>query len=161
MLADFLEEALLEQGHEVCGIASNVRDAVALARLKRPDVAVLDLQLSGNETGTDIVDRLMASGDLGRIGILYVTGETGFVHRDTCFGHACLHKPYSLAALEAAIRIVRDLACGRAVSQVPSHGIDLLAPPAASAPRRTGTSEHGGPALQPYSSVGFRHGASI
>jgi len=103
-----------------------VRDAVALARLKRPDVALLDLQLSANENGTDIVDQLIASGDLGRIGILYVTGEAGFVYRDACFGHACLQKPYSLTALEAAIQIVRDLACGSAVSKAPPHGIGLL-----------------------------------
>jgi hypothetical protein len=89
---------------------------------------MLDLQLSANETGTDIVDQLAASGDLGRIGILYVTGETGFAYQDEWLGHACLQKPYSLAALEAAIRIVRDIACGCVVSQTPPYGIGLLAP---------------------------------
>jgi len=70
MLADFLEEALLELGHDVCGVANTVAEAVALARLHRPDIAVLDMQLGGAELGTQIVDQLAASGDLGDTGIL-------------------------------------------------------------------------------------------
>ena len=45
MLADLLEAELLDQGHEVCGVATNVAEAVNLVRLHRPDIAVLDIAL--------------------------------------------------------------------------------------------------------------------
>ncbi|WP_428485574.1 response regulator [Rhodopila sp.] len=126
MLADFLEEALVEQGHDVCGVASNVRDAVELVRSRRPEVIVLDLQLGDNELGTDIVDQLMMLGDLGAIGVLYVSGDADRIRRDAPLGHACLNKPYSLDALEAALEIVLNIARGSTIAHVLPHGMELL-----------------------------------
>jgi DNA-binding response OmpR family regulator len=126
MLADFLEEAVAELGHTVCGMAGNVGEAVALTRSHHPDVAIIDMQLAGTERGSDIVDQLMASGDLGHMGILYVTGEADLVHREARFGHACLKKPYSLLTLEAALAIVRDIAVGCHFSDTLPHGMRLL-----------------------------------
>jgi DNA-binding response OmpR family regulator len=126
MLADFLEEAVVELGHSVCGVAGDVGQAVALARVHRPDVAVIDMQLAGAELGSDIVDQLMASGDLGCMGILYVTGEADQVFREARPGHACLRKPYSMHALEAALAIVRDIAIECRTSRALPHGMRLL-----------------------------------
>ncbi len=126
MLADSLADALLDDGHEVCGIASRVAEAVALARLHRPDVALLDMQLSKGEMGTDIVDRLAESNDLGCMGILYVTGGAGLVHQAAHHGHAILSKPYRLATLKAAIRAVAELARGHAMTGELPREVQIL-----------------------------------
>ncbi len=127
MLADFLEEAVAEFGHTVCGVAGSVSEAVALARKHHPDVAIIDMQLAGAELGSDIVDQLVASGDLGQTGILYVTGEAAdCVDREARFGHACLKKPYSLDTLETALAIVRDIAVGCQTSHTLPYGMRLL-----------------------------------
>lgn len=126
MLADCLGETLLDDGHMVCGITSSVAEAVALARRHRPDIAILDMQLRGGERGTQIADQLAESGDLGRTGILYVSGESDRVIRDARVGHACLNKPYSFSTLAAALRIVQEIARDGATSRELPRGMRLL-----------------------------------
>lgn len=126
MLADCLAEALLEDGHEVCGVATTVTEALALARLHRPAVGIFDMQLRANERGSDIADQLAESGDLGDMAILYVTGEAERVHQEARIGHACLNKPYTLAALGTAIEIVREIALKGGTSRPLPRGLQLL-----------------------------------
>jgi DNA-binding response OmpR family regulator len=126
MLADCLAEALLDDGHEVCGVAATVAEALALARRHRPDVAILDMQLRGKERGSDIADQLAESGDLGDTGILYVTGETERVHQEARIGHACLNKPYGFATLRTALEIVREIALKGSTSRPLPRGLQLL-----------------------------------
>jgi CheY-like chemotaxis protein len=126
MLADCLAEALVADGHVVCGVASTVAEAVALARLHHPDVAILDMQMRGKERGIDIADQLAESGDLGRTGILYVTGEAERVHREARVGHGCLNKPYSNVALNSSLEIVREIALEGSTSRPLPRGLQLL-----------------------------------
>jgi two-component system, response regulator PdtaR len=44
LLADMLEEALIERGYDVCGIANTVEKAVELFDRHNPDLAVLDIR---------------------------------------------------------------------------------------------------------------------
>jgi CheY-like chemotaxis protein len=128
MLADCLAEALLDDGHVVCGVASTVAEAVALARQYRPDIAILDMQLRGRERGSDIADQLTESGDLGQTGILYVTGEAERVLREARVGHACLNKPYTLATLGTALAIVHEISHEGGTSRALPRGLQLLRP---------------------------------
>jgi DNA-binding response OmpR family regulator len=126
MIADFLEEVLQDLGHEVCGIARNVTEGVNLLRLHRPDVTVIDMQLGREESGTEIIDQLARTCDLGRMGILYVSGQACRVHNEARHGHACLSKPYSILSLEHSLSIVWDLARGYVPSQVMPRELGLL-----------------------------------
>lgn len=126
MLADCLAEALLEDGHVVCGVAATVAEAVALAREHRPDAAIFDMQLRGMERGSDIAEQLARSGDLGRTGILYVTGEAERVYQEARIGHACLNKPYTISSLNTSLEIVRELACEGRTSRPLPRGLQLL-----------------------------------
>ena len=72
MIADLLEDALITSGYEVCGIARTVDEAVALAALHKPDLAILDVRLAQGNRGPDIARRLSGRATLG---ILYATGE--------------------------------------------------------------------------------------
>ena len=126
MLADLLEDLLLHQGHEVCGVATNVADAVALVRLHRPEIAILDMKLRGVELGSDIVHRLAESDDLTGLGILYITGGPAFAQQRACIGHAYLQKPYSAATLAAALPIVQGIVRHGAAPGALPYGMQLL-----------------------------------
>ncbi|MDR3534819.1 MAG: response regulator [Rhodopila sp.] len=126
MLADSLVEGLLDEGHVVCGVAASVADGVTLARLHRPDIAILDMQLRGRERGSDIADQLAESGDLDHMGILYVTGEAGRGLQQARYGHACLHKPYSFTALNVALEVVRDIVLDGCTSRTLPQGLQIL-----------------------------------
>ena len=126
LLADVLAEALLCDGHVVCGVASTVAEAVTLARRHRPDVAVLDMQLRRGERGSDVAKQLADTDELGDIGILYVTGEVERVIQDARVGHAYLGKPYRLATMNAALEIVRDIATNGGTSHALPRGLKLM-----------------------------------
>jgi CheY-like chemotaxis protein len=134
MLADCLAEALISCGHVVCGIAATVGKAVALARLHRPDIAILDMQMRYGERGTDIATQLAESGDLGQMGVLYVTGSAERVHREARVGHACLGKPYTYTDLNIALDIVRDIAESGSSSRALPRKLQLLHRSFASSP---------------------------
>jgi len=125
MLADFSEEILVERGYEVCGIARTVAEAVALARLGRPDLVMLDLRLADGGLGTEVAAQLRAS---GKPGILYVTGNMSQVALTN--GDACLAKPYRSVDLVRGLEIVAGIvATGRAQPPFP-RGFHLLQPAA-------------------------------
>jgi DNA-binding response OmpR family regulator len=107
MIADLLEETLTLSGYEVCGIARTVDEAVALADLHKPDLAVLDVRLAHGNRGPDIARRLS---DRGTIGILYATGEDA--RRSTLTladGSAAITKPYQVEDVARALVIVREI----------------------------------------------------
>ena len=65
MIADVIEEALITNGYEVCGIAATVDEAVALGEKHKPDLAVLDVRLAKGGLGPDIARRLEQQGKNG------------------------------------------------------------------------------------------------
>ena len=46
MIADMLQELLVESGYEVCGIGRTVAESVALAQRHKPDLVVIDVRLA-------------------------------------------------------------------------------------------------------------------
>jgi len=134
MIADLVEEILIEHGYEVCGIARTVAEAVVLAQHDKPDLAVLDLRLADGDLGTDIEAQLLP---LGRIGVLYATGNISQVVLTTADGDACLSKPYRSADLLRGLEIVEEIvATGNALPPFP-QGFQVLSaatvPPAVAA----------------------------
>jgi DNA-binding response OmpR family regulator len=125
MIADLAEEILVEAGYQVCGIARTVPEAVALARQHKPDLAVLDLRLANGGLGTEIAAELLP---LGRLGVLYATGNASQVVLTTANGDACLSKPYSPTDLLRGLKIVAEIvANGKALSSFPK-GFQVLPP---------------------------------
>lgn len=123
MIADMTEEILVDGGYEVCGIARTVADAVALGRLHRPDLAVIDMRLAEGGLGTEIAAQWA---DLARIGILYATGNPVHLMHSGAVGVGCLAKPYSAADLERSLKIVSAVvATGTATAPFP-RGFQLL-----------------------------------
>ncbi len=73
LVALTIEDALLDGGWNVCGIADTAAGALDLARRHRPNLAVLDVRLAGGDDGVALAEALVL---LGPIGILFATGNT-------------------------------------------------------------------------------------
>jgi DNA-binding response OmpR family regulator len=125
MIADEIEDTLVENGYQVCGIARTVADMVALCRRFMPDLAIIDFRLADGGFGTDILPQLA---DLSRIGVLYATGNASQVMQIASNGDACLAKPYRSADLLRSLEVVRSIvATGQAVPPFP-RGLQVLTP---------------------------------
>jgi DNA-binding response OmpR family regulator len=105
MIADCLEEILVDAGYEVCGIAREVDEAIAMGKEHRPDLAVIDLRLAAGRYGTEVASVLCVGGGLG---VLYVTGNANHPMLVDAAGEGCMSKPYSAASILAALRIVSE-----------------------------------------------------
>jgi DNA-binding response OmpR family regulator len=106
LIADMLEEVLVANGYDVCGIARTVDHAVALGAQYRPDLAILDLQLADGGFGTEVAARLDRQ---NRPGILYATGRGARTVLMKASGEACLDKPYWSEDVVHALRIVEQM----------------------------------------------------
>ena len=123
MIADNAEEFLVRCGYEVCGIARTVDHAIDLGRRHKPDLILLDLRLADGGFGTEVAARLTA---LGRIGVLYATGNISQFPLDTTDGDAYIVKPYSCADLVRSLEIVSEVVTtGRASPPFP-RGFRML-----------------------------------
>lgn len=106
MIADMIEETLVANGYEVCGLAATVREAVALGRERRPDLAIFDMRLADGGLGTEIIALLP---DAARIGVLYASGNINQVI-EMADRDACIVKPYRMEDLLRALEIVAGIA---------------------------------------------------
>jgi DNA-binding response OmpR family regulator len=131
MIADAAEHILVQHGYDVCGSARTVADAVALIRMHKPDLAVIDMRLADGGLGSEIAAQL---GAFGRPGILYATGNTSRTVLSAVHGDACLVKPYSFADLLRGLEIVAAIvATGKASPPFP-RGFQLLPAAATASP---------------------------
>jgi two-component sensor histidine kinase/DNA-binding response OmpR family regulator/putative methionine-R-sulfoxide reductase with GAF domain len=106
MMADMLEDLLVIDGYEVCGIANTVERAVKLCELHAPDLAILDLRLADGGLGTEIAARLNYP---GRPGILYATGNGNQIRLTRTDGEACIGKPYHPQDVVRSLKIVEQI----------------------------------------------------
>lgn len=127
LLADMLEDFLVSQGCDVCGLARTVKEAVGLADLHQPDLAVLDFRLAHGEFAPSIRPLLK---DKNSMGILYVSGDplTGYLTKAD--GDAYIQKPYGMYDLLRALRLVQDIKAKNHISpSVFPKGFHLLKHP--------------------------------
>lgn len=106
LISDMLEDFLVSQGYDVCGQARTVAEAVILADLHTPDLAVMDYRLDHGGLGSQ-VRPLMA--DKRSMGILYVSGDAldAILTKDD--GDAYMQKPYGLYELARGLQVIRQV----------------------------------------------------
>ncbi len=102
-----IETLLTGAGHVVVGTAADRVGALALARAERPEVALVDVRLSGGESGLDLAADLSALG----VPVLFVTGNCP-LERGRAVAVGCLHKPFDERQLLDAVAVADRLARG-------------------------------------------------
>ena len=116
LLAFMIEEPLTERGHIVVGRANRYDVAVRLAERRRPDLALIDIDLEGDRSGVELATELKT-----RLGVqtLFATGqvERARAHREAALG--LLEKPFSPAAVVAAVEIVDQIFRGNGSFRAP------------------------------------------
>lgn len=93
-----LEDMLAELGHEVAASCARLDEAVATARTVACDVAVLDINLSGQKS-FPVAETLQNRG----VPFLFATGYGASILPPTLASAQVLHKPYSLDDLKSAL----------------------------------------------------------
>ncbi|GIX30187.1 MAG: hypothetical protein KatS3mg124_0659 [Porticoccaceae bacterium] len=104
-----LESQLAELGHEVCGVADNGPEALALARRERPDLVLLDIRLKGSMDGIEVARALAGSG----CAVVFLTAwndEATVAEAVAADPTGWLAKPFDRRELAAAVAV----ALGRA-----------------------------------------------
>ena len=95
--------------YNVTGIAADCDEAVALVEERRPDLALIDLQLARGSSGFTVAAKLVEE----RIACLFTSGKApSFPLPDLALG--CLVKPFSEEDLVRALKAAEDVVRGRA-----------------------------------------------
>jgi DNA-binding response OmpR family regulator len=102
-----LLETILSLDHQVVQ-ATNAAQAVELARLTRPDLVLLDLNLKGHHDGLEVCRTLRSEPDpiLAQVPIVMLTGQTQDADIRAALkagADGYVRKPYSPTALLAVI----------------------------------------------------------
>src|SRR6267154_3956043 len=96
---------LNELGYSHCGPAINYTEAMEMLEQDKPDLLLLDIQLSGKKNGIDVAEKL---NELYRIPFIFLTansdGET-IDRAKKVKPHAYIVKPFTKEELYAAIEI--------------------------------------------------------
>lgn len=98
LVAMQLEDMLGELGHEVAASCARLDEAVATARTVVCDMAVLDINLSGQKS-FPVAEMLKSRG----VPFLFATGYGSSVLPPGLADTRVLHKPYSLDDLKSAL----------------------------------------------------------
>jgi DNA-binding NarL/FixJ family response regulator len=104
LISSALAEIVRGYGHEVVGVADTAADALACAGRFRPDLALMDIALSGPGGGIEAAVGLRAAYDIRTI---FVTGHTDVATRDraqAAWPLGMIGKPIHPARLHAALR---------------------------------------------------------
>jgi two-component system, response regulator PdtaR len=98
----------LNPRYVVTGIAEDFAGALAAVQRRRPDLALVDLQLAHGSTGFSVAAKLVELG----IACLFTSGKApSFPIPDLALG--CLIKPFSEEDLVRALKTAEDLLRGR------------------------------------------------
>jgi DNA-binding response OmpR family regulator len=123
-LLELVRRALARDGHEVF-VASTLAGAAAEARLRRPELVVLDLGLPDG-SGEELCRRLRASDEAPAI--LILTAENRVASRVRCLDAGAddyLAKPFAVAELRARVRALSRRARGASVSVLHRGDVSL------------------------------------
>jgi DNA-binding response OmpR family regulator len=109
LVAGWLCEVLQDLGFLTIGPASTGPEALSLAELHKPNIAIVDIQLSSEMDGIDVA---RAFDDRFGIAVIFLSGlcdEDVMARAQTAHPVSFLHKPFRAGALLAAIEIARGV----------------------------------------------------
>ncbi len=111
-----LEMAVQDAGHEVAGIAGDLKEALEIAADGPVDLALVDINLRDGRTGVEIAHRLKAQhGTL----VMFLTANPDLAPRDTDDALGVYPKPYDIAAVVELIAFAAELKRHNRLGQPP------------------------------------------
>lgn len=105
IIADNICDTLEDLGYEVCEPAISYTEAIATIDEEKPDIAILDIQLSGKKTGIDIAKKIRKSYHLPFIFLTSNADSLTINQAKEVMPPAYLIKPFSKEELYASIEI--------------------------------------------------------
>jgi DNA-binding NarL/FixJ family response regulator len=117
-----LELELRGAGHEVLGPAATPEEALALAGETRPELALIDINLTGRGDGIALARALR---DRHGVPSLFVSGQApdALAAKDAALG--LVRKPYAPEDVARAVEAVAELLRGRRPARLPP-GLELF-----------------------------------
>lgn len=123
MIACAVAMELQDAGHEVLGPAYTVEEAEQLVAARRPDLAMIDINLAGHDEGIALARRLRAEWG---VPCYFVSGQVAQARANCDAALGVLPKPFDFKSLIEAIRVAEDLITGRRPQALP-RGLELFA----------------------------------
>jgi two-component system, response regulator PdtaR len=119
LIADMLQEAATQEGYDVCGIATEPSEVIALGEQHKPDLAVIDVRLA---RGSDGIQAAIELASRLRVGILYATGNCHVItDNPPPVGEACVDKPFTMRDILQALKLVEQIVQGHVPPSVPRN----------------------------------------
>jgi DNA-binding NarL/FixJ family response regulator len=104
LIAMQAEDALVEAGFTLTGVAASAEQAVAMAKSNPPALAIMDIRLAGKRDGVDAALELFNTQNIRCI-FASAHADQGVVQRaQPAHPLAWLQKPYTVPSLIAAVR---------------------------------------------------------
>lgn len=122
VIAASMEWELRAAGHDVLGPASSVEEAEALTDGPRPDLAFIDINLSGADEGVELARDLRR-----RFGVpcIFVTGQIAQARQNRDAALGVLSKPFAFEALVDCVPAVAQMVCGQTPAR-PPRGLEIF-----------------------------------
>jgi two-component system, response regulator PdtaR len=122
--AFMMEQSLLGAGHHIMGPAGTMTEALALIGQRRPDLALIDIDLGNSTSGLDLARDICTRWDIPG---LFVTGqiELARAHRTHALG--VLPKPFSPQTLCRTVDYLQARLTSQADGVKPPERLELFA----------------------------------
>jgi two-component system, response regulator PdtaR len=108
LVASEIEEALIAGGFNVVGVATTAEEAIGLATIHGPSLAVMDIRLAGTRDGIDTAIQLFREHGLRCIFATAHVDDEARRRAAPAMPLAWVPKPYSTSSLLDLVRQIRD-----------------------------------------------------
>lgn len=105
LLSIELEFVLQELGHEVVGVAASSKEALALAEITKPDLALVDIHLNDGPTGIAVANRIS---EMGPTRCVFMSANVGRIPGDYAGAVGYISKPYTENGFKTAMSYISD-----------------------------------------------------
>lgn len=123
VIARTILSTLNELGYTHCGPAINYTEAIEMLDIYKPDLLLLDIQLSGKKDGIDVAQKI---NELYQIPFIFLTANSDAETIDRAKKvkpHAYIVKPFTKEELFAAIEIAFSNFTGKNSAAKPEHAV--------------------------------------
>jgi DNA-binding response OmpR family regulator len=118
LLAFMMEDALIGGGHTVLGPTGRADAALRLVERTRPDLALIDLELAGEQSGIALARELQ---NRWNVPTLFATAQTTKAHENSGAALGVLSKPFSPMTVVRAVEVIAELLNGDPERDVPAE----------------------------------------